>query len=240
MGHTRDKVSGDDLHTRKEITNMSYNYHILYQSGLFGGISEQDLELMLKCLNARTASYRKNEIIYQHGDVIQEAGIVLEGKVHLEQHDFWGNCNILSVMQAGETFGAMYACLGNEKLQADIRAESNCQILFLNLKRTMHMCQNTCTFHQKLVENLVYFISRKNLKLMEKMQHISKRSIREKVLSYLSEESQKCESSYFTIPLTRQQMADYLAVDRSALSKELAKMKQEGLIEFEKNQFRLY
>ena len=102
------------------------------------------------------------------------------------------------------------------------------------------MCQNTCTFHQKLVENLVYFISRRNLKLMEKMQHISKRSIREKVLSYLSEESQKCESSYFTIPLTRQQMADYLAVDRSALSKELAKMKQEGLIEFEKNQFRLY
>ena len=103
----------------------------------------------------------------------------------------------------------------------------------------MHVCKNTCRFHQKLVKNLLYSIARKNLNLTTKIQHTSRRTIREKVLSYLSDESRRNESSYFTIPFTRQQMADFLAVDRSALSKELSKMKQDGLIEFERNQFHL-
>lgn len=218
---------------------MDVNYHILYQSGLFGGIAETDLKSMLNCLNAREASFSRGQFIYQEGDVIQEAGIVISGKVHILQEDFWGNRNIVSVMQSGDIFGEVYACLGNEKLRVSICPETDCRVLFINLRKAMHVCQNSCSFHQKLVENMVYSIARKNLNLTTKIQHTSRRSIREKVLSYLSEESRKNESSYFSIPFTRQQMADFLAVDRSALSKELAKMKEEGIVEFERNQFHL-
>lgn len=218
---------------------MDINYRILYETGLFGGIAEEDLAVMLNCLHTREARYRKNEFIFREGDVTQEAGIVLSGKVHILQDDFWGNSHILSVMQPGNIFGEAYACLGNEKFQVSIHAETDCHILFINLQKAMNVCKNTCSFHQKLVKNVLYSIARKNLNLTTKIQHTSRRSIREKVLSYLSEESRRNESSYFTIPFTRQQMADFLAVDRSALSKELAKMKQEGLIEFERNQFHL-
>lgn len=218
---------------------MEINYHVLYQSGLFGGIAEADIAAMLNCLQAREVSYSKGQFIYQENDVVQEAGIVMSGKVHVLQEDFWGNRNIVSVMQRGDIFGEVYACLGNEKLRISICAETDCQMLFINLRKAMHVCRNTCLFHQKLVENIVYSIARKNLNLTAKIQHISRRSIREKVLSYLSEESRRNESSYFSIPFTRQQMADFLAVDRSALSKELAKMKEEGIIEFERNQFHL-
>lgn len=218
---------------------MDINYHVLYQSGLFGGITENDLAVMLDCLKAREASFSRGQFIYREGDVIQEAGIVMSGQVHVLQEDFWGNCNIVSVMQRGDIFGEVYACLGNEKLRVSICAETDCRIFFINLRKAMHVCQSTCLFHQKLVENMVYSIARKNLGLTAKIQHTSRRSIREKVLSYLSEESRKNESNYFAIPFTRQQMADYLAVDRSALSKELAKMKEEGIIEFERNQFHL-
>lgn len=218
---------------------MDRNYQILYQSGLFGGIAETDLAAMLDCLQAREAFFSKGQFIYQEGDVIQEAGIIMSGKVHILQEDFWGNRNIVSVMRCGDIFGEVYACLGNEKLQVSICADMDCRILFINLRKAMHVCRNTCLFHQKLVENMVYSIARKNLALTSKIQHTSRRSIREKVLSYLSEESRKNESSYFTIPFNRQQMADFLAVDRSALSKELAKMKAEGIIEYERNQFHL-
>ena len=218
---------------------MDKNYRILYETGLFGGIEEADLVSMLNCLHTREVQYGKGEFIYQEGDVIQEAGIVLEGTVNVQQDDFWGNCHIISVVQPGNIFGEAYACLGNEKLQITVRAETDCRILFINLQKAMHVCKNTCRFHQKLVKNLLYSIARKNLNLTTKIQHTSRRTIREKVLSYLSDESRRNESSYFTIPFTRQQMADFLAVDRSALSKELSKMKQDGLIEFERNQFHL-
>ncbi|MDY4970797.1 MAG: Crp/Fnr family transcriptional regulator [Lachnospiraceae bacterium] len=218
---------------------MDTGYHILYETGLFGGIDEDDLQTMLTCLHTREAQYRKGELIFQEGDVIQEAGIVLSGRVHVVQDDFWGNRHIVSIVPEGNMFGEAYACLGNEKLRADVRAEADCRILFLNLQKAMHVCKNTCPFHQKLVKNILYCIAGKNLNLAAKIQHTSRRSIREKVLSYLSEESRKNGSSYFTVPFTRQQMADFLAVDRSALSKELSRMQQDGLIEFERNQFHL-
>ncbi|MDO5410177.1 MAG: Crp/Fnr family transcriptional regulator [Lachnospiraceae bacterium] len=218
---------------------MDLDYRILYRSGLFGGITETEIAAMFDCLHAREEHYRKGEFIYYEGDVIQEAGILMSGTAHVMQDDFWGNRNIIYVMKAGDVFGEVYACLGNEKLQTSVSAESDCHVLFINLQKAMHVCKNTCIFHQRLIENLVYSVAKKNLNLTAKMQHTSRRSIREKVLSYLSEESRRNANSTFVIPFTRQQMADFLAVDRSALSKELAKMKQEGLIEYEKNRFRL-
>ena len=210
---------------------MNARYRILYETDLFGGIEEEDLASMLACLHTREARYRKGELIFQEGDVIQEAGIV--------QDDFWGNRHIVSAVPAGSMFGEAYACLGNEKLRVDVRAETDCHVLFLNLQKAMHVCKNTCPFHQRLVKNILYAIAGKNLDLAAKIQHTSRRSIREKVLSYLSEESRKTGSSYFSVPFTRQQMADFLAVDRSALSKELSRMQQDGLIEYERNQFHL-
>ena len=144
---------------------MDKKHRIIYESGLFGGIGEDELETMLGCLHTREAKYKKGEFIYQEGDVIQEAGIVLSGKVHILQEDFWGNSHILSVIQPGNIFGEAYACLGNEKLQIAIHAETDCQILFLNLQKAMHVCKNTCLFHQKLVKNLLYSIARKNMNL---------------------------------------------------------------------------
>ena len=218
---------------------MEISNQILVQSGLFAGISRPEIETMMNCLRAREVKVKKGEMIYRDGDFVSEAGLILDGTIHRLQEDYWGNRNIVAVLQAGDVFGEVSACLGTERIEGYIRAETDCRILFINLRKAMHTCHNTCLFHQRLVENLLYLIARKNLNLTAKLQTISKRSIREKVLAYLLEESRKQRSLYVTIPLTRQQMADFLAVDRSALSKELARMKTDRLIEYERNHFRL-
>jgi len=212
---------------------------ILKKSPLFSGIEENEAEQLLSCLGAKTAAYLKNQYIFRAGETTSSAGLVLSGSVHILKEDVWGNRGILAEAQTGDLFGETYAVLPKRPLEVSAFAAENTEILFLSMHKILTICSSACRFHTLLIQNLLSVLAQKNLMLTEKMEHLTKRSTREKLLSYLSAEAQRQQSSAFEIPYNRQQLADYLSVDRSAMSGELGKLRDEGLLRFHKNRFEL-
>lgn len=218
---------------------METDITLLKNSKLFQGISETEIFPMLECLLAVTKTYQKGEAVFRRGERIENVAMLLEGSVHIQKEDYWGNLSILSEISAGEMFGEVYACLGSDEILNDAVAVKQSRVLFLNMKRILTMCPSACQFHGRLIRNLLSVLAVKNKVLTQKLEHMSKRTTREKLLSYLSEQSQRAGNPEFDIPFNRQQMADYLSVDRSAMSAELGRMRDEGLLAFERNHFRL-
>lgn len=218
---------------------MNEFFSILKHTTLFHGIQEHELSDMLHCLGASIRSYPKDSFLLRSGDPFSSLGIVLSGAVVLLREDFWGNRTILAKVQPAEMFGETYACLKNTS-SVSVQADSDCKVLWLDIHRVLTSCSNACSFHTHLIRNLLSAMAEKNLQLTQKLQITSQRSLREKILSYLSAQSQLAENPEFTIPFSRQQLADYLAVDRSALSSALGKLRDEGILEFHKNRFRLF
>lgn len=162
---------------------------------------------------------------------------MLAGTVLIIQEDIWGNRNILSKARPGQTFAAAYACAPGSKLNVSVIAETPVTAMFLNVKRILNMCPSACSHHSRVIRNLLSELAGKNLRLNEKLTHIGQRTTRSKIMSYLSAEAQRLGTYEFDIPFSRQQLADYLAVERSGLSLELGKMRSEGLIDFNKSHF---
>lgn len=215
------------------------NFLFLTETPLFRGITAQELEDMLACLGTDVRSYEKGQMIYRTGDVITSLGVVLSGSVLIENDDIWGNTTVLDCVGPGQIFAETYACTPDEPLMVNVVAAEPAQILFLNVGRVLHACSNACGHHTALIHNLLTLSAQKNLNLSRKIFHTSPKSIRGRLLSYLSYQSMRSGSSTFTIPFNRQQLADYLNVDRSALSNELSKMQRDGLIRVERNHFTL-
>lgn len=212
---------------------------VLKKSNLFENINENDIENMIGCLGIREKRYTKGSYIYHLGDRISTLNMVAEGEVHIVKEDYWGNQSILTEIGIGELFGETYACLNNIPLQINVVAVKNCTIIELDISKVINTCSNSCQFHSKLIQNLLFVLASKNLMLTNKLEAMSQRSIRDKVMTYLSQQSRKNDSSEFDIPFNRQQLADYIAVDRSALSKEICRLRDEGILEFNKNHFEL-
>lgn len=204
---------------------------------LFRGMEPQDISSMLCCLRARQQSFAKGQVIYQAGDCVTAMGMVLEGSVRIQRDDFWGNTSILSVLQPGQMFAETYACVPHEPLMVSVVAEQPSTVLFLETPRMLQVCSNGCTFHQKLVENLLMISAEKNLSLSRKIACTTAKTIRGRLLTYLSHQAQRQQSASFQIPFQRQQLADYLNVERSALSNELSKMQRDGLLKVDGRQF---
>lgn len=215
------------------------DYQFLTQTQLFFGNSVEEIKAMLKCLGATEKFYGKGDTIYHEGDNITHMGMVLSGSVRLESDDLWGNTSILSHIETGQLFGETYACLPKEPLMVRVVAAEPSHILFLDALRLMKVCRNTCGHHARLIQNLLMSSAEKNLNLSRRIFHTSSKTIRGRLLAYLSFQASRQGSREFTIPFNRQQLADYLSVDRSALSNELSKMQKEGLLEVERNHFRL-
>ena len=192
---------------------MKNDIKILQMSPLFTGVNEQDMEEMISCLDGQMKTYGKNERILTEAETLKKVGVILKGCVQVENEDVFGNRNIQEMLEPGELFGAAYACAGIKNSPVSITSIS---------------------------ENMVYILARKNVMLSEKIGHISKRSTREKLLSYLSSQSKKAGSRHFFIPFNRQELADYLCVERSAMSAELSKLRGEGLLDYKKFEFWLY
>ena len=203
---------------------------------LFENMNEKDIQEALSCFHSYTKSYQKNETIYHTGEHIHCLGIVLEGLVQIENNDVWGNHSLLNHIYPYQVFGETYAYL-DEALRVDIIALQKSEILFLDLKQ-IHS-HPECVHHQKIIQNLLSITMESNLNLSRRMIHTSSKTIRSRLLSYLSDEAIIQKNNHFSIPYNRQQLADYLAVDRSALSHELSQMKKEGLIDYHKNHFHL-
>ncbi len=212
---------------------------ILKKSNLFSGVQPEEISAMLKCLSARIKHYKKDEFIIRSGDYIRSVGMVLTGTALIIQEDFWGKRTIISEAMSGAIFAETYACIPSIPIEMSVISDSECDVLFMDFNRIMNVCTSACTFHTRLLQNFLSSIARRNLILTKKMQHMSKKTIREKLLSYLSAESLKNNSSTFDIPFNRQQLADYLSIDRSALSNEMSKLQDEGILTYKKNRFTL-
>lgn len=210
---------------------------VVEQSKLFKGIGEQEAVSMLSCLGAYQRSYQKGDCVFQKGERITAVALLLDGAVHIRKEDYWGNLSILNEISAGEVFGETYACLEVGEMLNNAVAVKNSQVLFLDVKRVLTTCSSACQFHGKLIQNLLSVLALKNKMLTQKLEHMSQRTTREKLLSYLSEQSLREGRPSFDIPFNRQQLADFLSVDRSAMSNELCRMRDEGILEFERNHF---
>ena len=218
---------------------MKIDSELLSAFPLFTGIKKTDLVPMLECINAHTHTYKKNDYIALTGDTMRYVGVVCGGDVHMATEDIWGNKSLFTVLSAGSLFGENSICAEDTASAVSFRAATNCVILFMPFNRVLHSCTNACAFHHRLIENMVQLIARKNIQLIEKLETVSKKTMREKILTYLSQQARINGNKYFTAPLGRLEMADYLCVDRSALTRELSSMRDEGLIDFDRNTFRL-
>lgn len=210
---------------------------LLENSSLFKGVGETELRSVLTCLKAYWRTYQKGGCVFRRGDRITAVALLLEGAVHIRKEDYWGNLSILDEIEAGEVFGEAYACLNDGEMQNDAVAVKDSRVLFLDVKRVLTICSSACRFHGKLIQNLLAVLALRNRALTQKLEHMSQRSTREKLLSYLSEQSLKAGMPSFDVPFNRQQLADFLSVDRSAMSNELCRMRREGILEFDRNHF---
>lgn len=206
---------------------------------LFEGIAPEDRKGMLGCIGYHVAAFRKGDIIAFEEENIRNVGIVLSGSVDMVKEDVWGNKVLVSRMGKDEIFGESFAWGKNKLSAVTFIVSEDASIMLIPLDRVMHSCTNTCACHHQLVENMVHIIADKNRDLIRKIEVISKRTIREKLLAYLSGQAQAQNARYFEIPLGRSELADYLCVDRSALTRELVKMREDGLIDYDKNCFRI-
>lgn len=215
------------------------NYNFLTNTALFRGIDAEETKAMLACLGSVKKEYGKGDMIFHAGECVENMGLVLSGSVNVEIDDLWGNRTLLNHLEAGQLFAETYACIPNEPLMVNVTAGEKCDILFLHTARLLTTCPHSCTHHNKLIQNLLQISAQKNLALSRRSLHTTPKSIRGRLLSYLSEQAKQRGSCSFTIPFNRQELADYLGVDRSAMSNELSKMQRDGLIAFDKNHFLL-
>ncbi len=216
---------------------MKEFFPILRSSSLFSGVSEEELAAMLSCLDTRIEAFPKEAFVLRTGDTVESIGIVLSGSVLVIQEDIWGNRNILSKAGPAQTFAAAFACAPGSILNVSVIADTPTTVLFLNVKRILHVCPSACSHHSRIIRNLLTDLAEKNLRFSEKLTHMGQRTTRAKLMSYFSAEAQRLGTYEFDIPFSRQQLADYLAVERSGLSLELGKMRDEGLLDFHKNHF---
>jgi len=212
------------------------HYDVLKYVELFSGIAAEEMELMLDCVDARTKKYHKGSIILLAGEKPQYVGVVISGELHIAREDADGNRSLIAVAGPGQVFAEALCCADVDESPVTVTAGSSSSVMMLKFSRLLRTCPNSCVFHARLIQNMLELIAGKNLMLQSRMEIISLKSIREKVLLYLDAFIKK-QGNEITIPLNREQMADFLCVERSALSHELARMKRDGLIDYRKNKF---
>ena len=212
---------------------------VLKNCPLFAGIAEDDLMRMLVCLGATVEEFDKKFTVIAEGNPARYIGIVLSGSVQIARVDYYGNRSILAEAGASEVFGEAFACAETESIPVTVTAIEPCEIMLIDCSHILHTCQNNCGFHQQLIFNLMKDLATKTILFHQKIEITSKRSTREKLMTYLLLCAKKAGSSSFEIPFDRQELADYLEVERSGLSAEIGKLKKEGIIDCEKNRFEL-
>ncbi len=218
---------------------MQQYFSALRKCPLFTGVEDGDLFSMLGCLNARVVRAERGQAFFREGDPAEAVGVVLSGAVQVVRDDYYGNRSILAMVEPGELFGETFACAGLETLPVSAVAAAESRAMFLNCKRILTVCGNSCAFHGQLVANLLKVVAGKNVLLNQKNELLAKRTIRERLMAYLLGQAKKNGESSFLIPYDRQALADYLGVERSALSAEIGRLRREGVLRSRKNRFEL-
>lgn len=218
---------------------MEAYFSVLAQCGLFQGIEQEAIRSMIGCLGGKTRSVLKGDPVFLEGEPAQSVGVVLSGTVQVVQDDYYGNRSVLSILQPGDTFGEAFSCAGVPTMPVSVMSLTNSTVLLLDCRRVLTMCPHSCHFHSLLIQNLLKGIAQKNLAFTEKIRHMSQKTTKEKLMSYLLSQAKQQGSAEFTIPCDRQALADYLGVERSAMSAELSKLKKAGLLDTKGSWFRL-
>ena len=217
---------------------MDLNYESIADCSLFAGIKKTNIKAMLKCIGAYEKNYKKGEFVSVEEDFMKSVGIVLKGTVDMIKEDSWGNSTVVLRMKENSIMGETFACGSDSMSAVSFMAVTDTKMVFLPFEKVMRVCSNSCEFHHRLIRNMVTTMADKNRALMEKIEVVTKRNLREKIMEYLSLQSQRQQSDYFEIPLGRTELANYLVADRSAVSRELSSMKEEGIIDFDKKMFK--
>lgn len=212
---------------------------ILKKCPLFSAIGDDDLLRMLNCLGAKVVAFEKKYTVLAEGSPAKYIGIVLSGAVQVVQVDYYGNRSILSEMGEAQVFGEAFACAESPAIPVTVIATETCEVMLIDSSHILHTCNNNCGFHQQLIFNLMKDLATKTIEFHQRIEITSKRSTREKLMTYLMLRAKQMDSNSFEIPFDRQELADYLEVDRSGLSAEIGKLRKEGILESEKNHFRL-
>lgn len=211
----------------------------LTNTQLFRGIKEDEIAELLHCLVPREGKFQKDEVIFRAGSPVNEIGLVESGSVNIVVNLYWGNSIIFGHVGKGEVFAENFAAIPGKELVCDVVACAETEVLFLNMQKLLTTCERTCAFHTRLIMNMLRISAQKNLNMSSRMMHTASRSLRERLLSYFSEQALEHGSPHFTIPFNRQQLAEYLGVNRSAMSNELSKMQEDGFLTYHRNEFTL-
>lgn len=215
-----------------------FNIKSIKDSELFSGISEDNIADMLLCMGAVRTEYDKGNYIIRAGEEVTRIGIVESGVIQIIKEDADGECSLISRLLSGGYF-AEALCCGNVKASpVSAVTETRAVVVMLDFYKILNVCSNTCVFHSKLIENMLRVVALKNLHLQERMEYLSKKTIRKRVMKYLKNASGGKEGA-FEIPFNREELSEYLCIDRSALSRELMRLKEEKVIDYWKNQFKL-
>ena len=218
---------------------MKKYLEILRKCPLFYEISDENLISMLNCLGAKVEKFDKKYTVFAEGSPAKFIGIVLSGSVQIIQNDYYGNRNILSDVCCGELFAEAFACASVLSLPVSVIANEPSEIMFIDCRHILHTCQNGCAFHHKLIYNLMKDLATKTIMFHQKIEITSKRTTKDKLMTYLLFYAKKVGKNEFTIPYDRQELADYLEVDRSGLSAEISKLRKEGILESNRNYFKI-
>ena len=213
---------------------------VLQKCPLCRGVDPSELPALLTCLGAKTVTADRRETVLREGEPARFVGVVLEGGVQIQQEDYFGNRSILGLAGPGELFGESFACAGADSLPVSVTASRDSVLLLVDCRRVLSPCEKACGFHRSILSNLMQIMARKNLAFHQKLQITSRRTTREKLLAYLNLQAKLHGSAAFSIPFDRQELADYLGVDRSGLSAELSRLRREGILECQKNHFILH
>ena len=218
---------------------MKHNIKILKMSSLFQGVEENDLEAMLNCLGATERKYRKNDVILLAGAKVTSVGVLAEGHAQITRDDAEGNRAILSELEKADLFAEAYVAAGSVDIPVTVIATSDCRIVWIPFSKIVGTCSSACVFHRTLVQNMMRVIAVKNILMNEKMRILSCKTTKEKLMTYLSDYSERVGKNKFKIPFSRNELADFLSVDRSAMSRELGRMRDEGYLNYHKNEFEI-
>lgn len=210
---------------------------VLQKCPLFRGIDPVELPVLLECLGAKTVTAEKRQTVLREGEPARFVGVVLEGSVQIQQEDYFGNRSILGLAGPGELFGESFACAGTDSLPVSVVAAQDSTLLLVDCQRVISPCEKACGFHRSILSNLMQVMARKNLAFHQKLQITSRRTTREKLMAYLNLQAKLQGGPSFSVPFDRQELADYLGVDRSGLSAEISRLRSEGVLECQKNRF---
>jgi len=216
---------------------MQKDLDILMLCPLFFGIRQEDMGAMLSCLHAKQKSFSKGEIILGEGAPADLVGVVLSGAVHVVREDYFGNRSMMAKLGPCDLFAEAFALAGVESMPVNVVAAESCEVILIDISRISRPCAKACGFHQQMIYNLMRILALKNLACNQKIEVTSRRSTREKLMAYLLLQAKRAKSGSFIIPFDRQELADYLEVDRSGLSSEIGKLRREGILDCVKNRF---